>query len=80
MVHPQTKVPTMSTVQIHDTYIISIDDAIKLTTLSKSTIYRSIKNGDFPIPISITSNRSGFIYQEIIDWIRSRPRVLAETH
>lgn len=55
--------------------ILTLSEVIKLTTLSRSTIYRMIKAGTFPTPISLSQSRSGFIATEVGDWIHSRARV-----
>jgi prophage regulatory protein len=49
------------------------------TGLSKNSIARLVKVGDFPVPIRIAPHSIGFINREIDAWIRSRPRT-SETH
>jgi prophage regulatory protein len=50
--------------------IIKIDEVVKLTRLSKSSIYRKI-NG-FPQPIKLGVRSSGWLLCEIQDWIQQR--------
>ena len=47
----------------------------KLTTLSKSTIYRMVKREAFPSPIQLSGNRSGFIAKEVENWISTRTKI-----
>jgi len=40
---------------------ISIEEVVRMTSLSRSTIYRLIKQGKFPAPHQLSSGRIGFI-------------------
>ena len=43
------------------------------TGLSRSSIYRMIKAGEFPAPIQLTGSRSvAWLAEEIDTWIKSR--------
>jgi len=52
--------------------VLTISEICTITTLSKSTIYRMIKRGNFPRPISLSSHRSGFLVSEIESWIATK--------
>ncbi len=54
--------------------ILTIKQVSTITTLSRSTIYRMIKIGNFPLPISLSPSRSGFISDDIDNWVKSRFR------
>ena len=54
--------------------VISIIQVSQITTLSRSTIYRMIKKGDFPKAIRLTQNRNGFLREEIYEWVNGRTR------
>ena len=41
-------------------HIVTLQDVITATSLSRSTIYRMIKNRTFPQPLALTSKRCGF--------------------
>ncbi|HAU15494.1 MAG TPA: AlpA family transcriptional regulator [Gammaproteobacteria bacterium] len=60
---------------MHELNILKTKEVMKITTLSRSTLFRLIRNGDFPRPIELTPGRSGFINQEILNWISTRKRV-----
>ncbi|WP_239806958.1 helix-turn-helix transcriptional regulator [Croceicoccus hydrothermalis] len=49
---------------------LKIDDVEKETSLSRWTIRRRIKAGDFPSPRKIGSGRVAWIEREIDDWKR----------
>jgi prophage regulatory protein len=49
--------------------LMKLDDVIRLTTLSKSTIYKLIKSGKFPVPINLCGRAIAFVTKEIFDWI-----------
>ena len=42
------------------------------TGYKRSTIYRLVKDGKFPAPISLGARASAWIESEIIDWIQQR--------
>lgn len=45
----------------------------KLTSLSRSTIYRLMDAGDFPRQIRLTQKAVAWAEDEILDWLASRP-------
>lgn len=56
--------------------ILTFPDVIKVTKLSRSTIYRLIESGDFPEPFKLNPNAKakgavGWYESEINDWIAS---------
>jgi len=56
--------------------ILRLKEVIKLTGLSRSTIYSEISKGNFPRQISLTGKRRvGWLESSIIEWIKSRPFV-----
>ena len=50
-------------------------DVIECTGLSRTTIWRRIKAGTFPAPISLGENSVGWPEHTITEWIESRPVV-----
>jgi prophage regulatory protein len=54
--------------------IIGPVETIKTTNLSRSTLWRLEKRGEFPQRINISSNRVGWYEDEVSTWIESRPR------
>lgn len=58
------------------TKIMNMLETQEYTSLSRATIYRLCKIGDFPEAVKITENRIGFIVGEIDAWLESRPRAL----
>ena len=52
--------------------IIKLKDVKKLTTFSISTIYRLASQGKFPKPIKLAERSSGWVEQEVIDYIEER--------
>jgi prophage regulatory protein len=51
-------------------------DLPKLTGLSKSEIYRRIKEGEFPAPIRLGTQLSGWVPQDILAW---RDRIISQS-
>ena len=46
----------------------------RMTGLSKSTIYRLIKQGRFPPPLRLTRTAVRWRREEILEWLSRRPR------
>jgi len=52
--------------------IIKLPEVKELTTFSRSTIYRLIDEGKFPKQIKLAERSSGWIKQEILDYLNTR--------
>jgi len=52
--------------------IIKLPEVKELTTFSRSTIYRLIRKGKFPQQIKLSERSSGWIQQEILDYLEKR--------
>ena len=50
--------------------ILKICEVIKLTRLSKTTIYNMAKEGRFPAPMKLGKRSSGFFQHEIDAWLQ----------
>ena len=58
--------------------IMRIPEVVEVTGLSKTTIWRRVKSGDFPAPVRLGSlaTRSVGWYQAKVDgWLEKRPRI-----
>jgi prophage regulatory protein len=51
---------------------------IDRTGLSKNSIARLVKSGEFPSPIRLSANCRGYLDSEIAAWIASRPKSRTE--
>ena len=61
--------------------ILRMSAVLKYTGLSRTTLWRRIRSGDFPVAIRLggTGTRSvGWHANEIEDWLASRPRATGE--
>ncbi|WP_370979019.1 helix-turn-helix transcriptional regulator [Agaribacterium sp. ZY112] len=54
------------------TRYITLSEVSDLTTLSRATVYRLIKAGEFPYGFKLTENRVVYDLEEVHDWVRSR--------
>jgi prophage regulatory protein len=54
--------------------ILRIPDVIARTGLSRVSIWRKVREGQFPAPIEISANTIGWPESEIAQWQASRPR------
>lgn len=55
--------------------LVRLNEAIRLTSYSRSSIWRAIRAGTFPTPLRIGSRAIAFRLSELEKWIESRPRV-----
>jgi len=55
--------------------VIRMTELMKITGLSRSTLWRLIKSGDMVNPIILGPNSIGFLASEVFSWLGSRPRV-----
>ena len=53
-------------------YLISLNDACKLTSLSRTAINRWRAEGKFPKEVSIGAKRIAFVRSEVVSWINDR--------
>ena len=52
--------------------VIKLKKVIELTSLSSATIYRLVKNGEFPKQLKLAERSSGWLLEEINDWLESK--------
>lgn len=58
-----------------DAKILRYAEVLRRTGLSRTTIWRKIRAGDFPAPIQLGPNSVGWLDEEIDTWVANRPRV-----
>lgn len=56
----------------HNQLVLDLRGVIELTTLSQSTIYAMVKNGEFPKQKRIGSNRVVWMRSEVIAWLEEK--------
>ena len=59
--------------------ILRRGDVLRLTRLSKATINRQIKAGNFPAPVKLSIRAVGWYEDEVVEWMEGRPRAGPET-
>ncbi|TNF67269.1 MAG: AlpA family transcriptional regulator [Gammaproteobacteria bacterium] len=52
--------------------ILRLPQVISVTNLSRATIYRLINQGEFPRQIKLGERSSGWVQDEINQWLESR--------
>lgn len=55
--------------------IMKLKDVELVTGLSRVTLWRLERAGEFPARVQLSANRVGLHGHEVQDWIKSRPRV-----
>lgn len=48
--------------------LLSTKKVMEITTYSRTTLWRKVKNGEFPAPISLSSTKRAWLPEEIEDW------------
>jgi prophage regulatory protein len=54
--------------------ILRTPEVIELTGLSRATIWRLERKGKFPARLHLGENAIGWLDDEVMDWMASRPR------
>jgi len=52
--------------------LISVNDACKLTSMSRTMLNKYRDQGRFPVPVQLGERRLAFVRAEVIDWIADR--------
>lgn len=53
--------------------ILRMPSVLKLTGLSRTTIWRMAKTGTFPAPVRLSKRAVGWRSTDVEAWVRSRP-------
>jgi prophage regulatory protein len=54
--------------------VLDADDVAKRIGVSRKTLLRLVSSGEFPSPVKVTGNRTGWLKSEFDSWLGSRPR------
>jgi predicted DNA-binding transcriptional regulator AlpA len=65
--------PEMTTVNV----VVGTERVTWMTGLSRTTIWRLERAGKFPQRLRLSSNRCGWLLDEVKTWIATRPRGMA---
>lgn len=49
--------------------LLTVEEVAALTRLSKPTIYKLVKRGDFPKQLRLCANKVAWLRSEITEWI-----------
>ena len=52
--------------------ILSRKEVEQTTSISRTSIYRLMSNGQFPKPIRLSPNRVGWLAEDINNWLQKR--------
>ena len=55
-------------------HMLRIADVMARTGLSRVSIWRQVRAGQFPAPIELSANTIGWLENDIASWQASRPR------
>ncbi|MBP6018381.1 MAG: AlpA family phage regulatory protein [Burkholderiaceae bacterium] len=51
-------------------------DVLRITALSRSSLYRRIASGDFPVPVSLGGRAKGWRRAALLEWIEDPVRLV----
>lgn len=51
---------------------ISVRDVVARTSLSRTTLWRLVRAGQFPKPRPLTAQRIAFVEAEVSEWLRAK--------
>jgi len=54
--------------------VLRFPDAVKITGLSKATLYRLLAKGEFVRPVRLSERAVGFHESEVAEWLKKRQR------
>lgn len=57
--------------------VLTVRGAADALTISRSTLLRLVRRGDFPEPIRLSPGRVGFLAADVQAWLEKRVRILA---
>ena len=52
--------------------ILKTDDVAELIGLSRTTLWRLQRSGAFPRSVNLSTNRVGWLYSDIMEWMKTR--------
>lgn len=52
--------------------LMTVREVVTVTRLSKPTIYKLVRVGDFPTQLRLGENRVAWLQSEVMDWIDQR--------
>ena len=52
--------------------LLTIEEVVERTRLSKPTVYKLIRQGDFPRQLRLCANKVAWLEGEVSDWIAAR--------
>lgn len=56
--------------------MLRVGEVSREVGVSERTIYRKVRDGDFPAPVRIGKNSVAWHSAEVVAWLRERPRVV----
>lgn len=60
---------------MNDIGLYTREQVIDLTTLTRSTLYRHVKSGDFPAPVTLSRGRVAWPRHLVHEWLRQHGAV-----
>lgn len=52
--------------------LISLNDAAKLTSMSRSMLNRYMAEGRFPVAVDLGDRRVAFVRAEVLEWVQNK--------
>ena len=58
--------------------LISLSAVCRMTARSRSSIYRDVERGEFPVPLKTGPKSNAWLYSEVQEWITNLARRKAD--
>lgn len=55
--------------------ILRLEQVVEMTGLPRSTLYRYVKNKQFPAQVKLGLKIVGWVESEVVDWIKRRVEI-----
>lgn len=62
----------MNVIELNPTRMMRLPEVMRVTGLSRPTIYRHMKAGTFPQRVKLTERTSAWVASEVNSWLESR--------
>ena len=60
---------------VNDQRLMKLREVLVVCAVSRSTLYEMIARAEFPSPVRVSERAVAWRHDEVLAWIRSRPRV-----
>lgn len=60
---------------VNEQRLMKLREVLEVCAVARSSLYEMVARGDFPSPVRVSTRAVAWRHDEVLAWIRSRPRV-----